>query len=414
MPIINRAGFSDGTNLLTNLLFYVNMLVMKLIYLDHSATTPVHPDVVEAMKPYFIEKFGNASSLHQAGRIARDAVESARQKIADFLKCDTKEVIFTGGGTESDNLALFGTAKTNRSKGNHIIISKIEHHAVLNTCNQLEKDGFEVTYLPVDKEGIVIIDELKKAIKPQTILISIMHANNETGVIQPIEQIGQIARAHKIIFHTDAVQTIGKVRVELDKLPVDLLSFSAHKIYGPKGTGGLFIRQGTKIGPIQFGGHHEFRRRAGTENVPGIVGLAKAMEITQINLEPENKRLTALRNRLESGIIQKIEEVQINGSSSKRLPNLLNISFNYVEGEGIILNLDSFGICVSSGSACTSENLEPSHVLSAMGLPPEMAHCSIRFSLGKDNTESDIDFTVDCLVKVIKKLRDMSPLYHRK
>jgi cysteine desulfurase len=240
-----------------------------------------------------------------------------------------------------------------------------------------------------------------------------MHANNETGVIQPIEQIGQIAREHKIIFHTDAVQTMGKVRIELDKLPVDLLSFSAHKIYGPKGIGGLFIRQGTKIAPIQFGGHHEFRRRAGTENVPGIVGLAKAMELTHNKLEPESKLLSALRDRLEAGLIRKIEETQVNGSRSKRLPNLLNIAFNYVEGEGVILNLDSFGICVSSGSACTSENLEPSHVLTAMGVKPEMAHCSIRFSLGKDNTEPDIDFTIDCLVKVIKKLREMSPLYKK-
>jgi len=387
---------------------------MKLIYLDHSATTPVHPEVLEAMKPYFSDRFGNASSLHQAGRIARDAVESARQKIADYLKCEPKEVIFTSGGTESDNLALFGTARANRSKGTHIITSKIEHHAVLNTCNQLEKDGFEITYLPVDKDGIVIIDEFKKAIKPQTILISIMHANNETGVVQPIEQIGKIAREHKIIFHTDAVQTMGKLKIELDKLPVDLLSFSGHKIYGPKGIGGLFIRKGTKIIPTQFGGHHEFKRRAGTENVPGIVGLAKAMEITHTNLESENKRLSALRDRLETGLIQKIEDIQVNGSRFKRLPNLLNISFNYVEGEGIILNLDSYGICVSSGSACTSESLEPSHVLSAMGLTPEIAHCSVRFSLGKDNTESDIDFTMECMVKVIKKLREMSPLYRKK
>jgi cysteine desulfurase len=395
---------------------------MKLIYMDHSATTPVHPEVLDAMTPYFTEKFGNASSLHQAGRIARDAVETSRNKIADILNCDSKEIIFTSGGTEADNFSLFGVARTNpvrktnetsRSKG-HIITSQIEHHAVLNACAQLEKEGFEVTYLPVDKEGVIIMDEFKKAIKPQTILISVMHANNETGVIQPIEEIAKLAKEKQITFHTDAVQAMGKLKIDLEKMPVDLLTFSGHKFYAPKGIGALFIRRGTKINPIQVGGHHEFRRRAGTENVPGIVGLAKAMEITNNNFKEESRRLGALRDKLENGILTRIDEAQINGSRTKRLPNLLNISFKYVEGEGIILNLDSYGICVSSGSACTSENLEASHVLSAMCIPPEIAHSSIRFSLGKDNTEADIDFTLDCLVKTVKKLRDMSPLYKKK
>lgn len=387
---------------------------MKLIYLDHAATTPLHPEVLEAMKPYFSGEFGNASSLHQVGRLARTAVESAREKMAKYLKCEPKEIIFTSGGTESDNLALFGVARAQQQKGKHIITSQVEHHAILNACKQLEKEGFEVTSIPVDKDGIVLIDELKKSIKPQTILISIMHANNETGVIQPIEEIGKIAREHQIAFHTDAVQSAGKIKIELDKLPVALLTISAHKIYGPKGVGALFIRRGTRISPIQFGGHHEFRRRAGTENVPGIVGLARAIELAMTSLDAEGKRLKTLRDKLEVGIIKNIEEVQVNGHRTKRLPNLLNISFHYVEGEGIILNLDSYGICVASGSACTSESLEPSHVLSAMGVPVQLAHGSIRFSLGKDNTESDIDFTIDCLVKVIDKLRKMSPLYHKK
>jgi cysteine desulfurase len=389
-------------------------MATKLIYMDHSATTPVHPDVLEAMSPYFTEKFGNASSLHHAGRIARDAVESARQTIADYFKCEPKEIIFTGGGTESDNFALFGTARANKEKGNHIITSTIEHHAILNTCHRLEKDGFEITYLPVDENGTVILEELKKAIKPETILISIMHVNNEVGSIQPLGEIGRIAREHKIIFHTDAVQSVGKIKTELNKLPVDLMSFSGHKLYGPKGIGGLFIRHGTRITPIQYGGHHEFRKRAGTENVPGIVGLARAIEIAKSNLDSEGNRLSSLRDRLEKGISARIEDIRINGIGAKRLPNMLNISFKYVEGEGIILNLDSFGICVSSGSACTSESLEPSHVLSAMGVPVAEAHGSIRFSLGKDNAETDIDFTVDCMVKIINKLRQMSPLYHKK
>ncbi|MBI4833718.1 MAG: cysteine desulfurase NifS [Planctomycetes bacterium] len=386
----------------------------KLIYMDHSATTPVHPEVLEAMKPYFMEKFGNASSLHQAGRIARDAVESARQKIADYFKCEPKEIIFTSGGTESDNFSVFGTARANKEKGRHIITSKIEHHAILNTCHQLEKEGFEITYLPVDGQGTVLLEELKKTIRPETILISIMHANNEVGSIQPIEEIGRIAREHEIIFHTDAVQSVGKIKTELDKLPVDLMTFSGHKLYAPKGIGGLFIRHGTKVTPIQYGGHHEFRRRAGTENVPGIVGLAKAIEIAKSNLDAEGRRLSSLRNRLEKGIVDNIEDIRINGAAANRLPNMLNISFKYVEGEGIILNLDSFGICVSSGSACTSESLEPSHVLSAMGVPVAEAHGSIRFSLGKSNTEADIDFTIECMMKIISKLRQMSPLYHKK
>ena len=386
----------------------------KTIYLDHSATTKVHPTVLEAMTPYFQEEYGNPSSLHHKGRVIRQALETARGQIAKYLHCDDKEIIFTSGGTEADNLALFGVAQALKSKGNHIITSAVEHHAILNTCSQLKKNGVDVTILPVDKYGLISPAELKKAIRPETILISIMYANNEIGTIEPIAEIGQIARQSKITFQTDAVQAIGKTRIDLSKLPVDLLTMSAHKIYGPKGIGALYIRKGTRLAARQFGGHHEFRKRAGTENVAFIIGFAKAIELVHQNLESDNKKIAELRDRLQNGITKNIPEVLVNGHPTERIPNLLNVSFKYVEGEGIILNLDSSGICVSSGSACTSESLEASHVLSAMGVPTETAHGSIRFSLGIENTAAEIDFTVDCLVKVIDKLRQMSPLYKKK
>ncbi|MCD6413852.1 MAG: cysteine desulfurase NifS [Elusimicrobia bacterium] len=384
---------------------------MKRIYLDHNATTPVDPRVVEAMLPYFGEKFGNASSIHSFGREARKAIDDARQILADFVGAQPDEIFFTSGGTEADNFALKGIAFANKGKGNRVITSKIEHHAVLNTCKWLEKKGFEIIYLPVDGFGIVDIEELKKAINEKTILITVMHANNETGAIQPIAEIGKIAKEKGILFHTDAVQAVGKIPVNVNELRVDLLSVSAHKIYGPKGVGAIFIRKGTKIEKMLHGGHHENNKRAGTENVASIVGFAKAVEIAKKEMEDENKKLLKLRDKLEKEIEEKIKHTKINGHPEKRLPNTSNISFEFVEGESIILSLDLKGVAVSSGSACTSGSLEPSHVLSAMGVPPEIAQGSIRFSMGKDNTEEDIDFVVRELVGIVKHLREMSPLY---
>lgn len=352
--------------------------------------------------------------MHHKGREAREAVENARLSIAKHLSADHKEIIFTSGGTESDNLALFGAALANKNKGNHIITSQIEHHAVLNSASQLAKQGFEVTYLPVNKDGLVDPADLKKAVRDNTILVSIMHSNNEIGVIQPMEKLADIAQKKGIVFHTDAVQSIGKIRIDLSKLPVALLSFSGHKIHGPKGVGVLYVRKGTKITPLQYGGHHEFKRRAGTENVPGIVGIAKAMELLHADFDNHASKMSQLRDLLQENILSRIPDAQVNGSRTKRLSNMTNITFKYVEGESIILNLDTHGICVSSGSACTSETLEPSHVLTAMGVPAEFAHGSIRFSLGIENTREEIDFTVDCLVKIVQRLREMSPLYKKK
>ncbi|MFH0888842.1 MAG: cysteine desulfurase NifS [Planctomycetota bacterium] len=385
--------------------------MQKIIYLDNSATTKVHPLVVEAMKPYWDGYYANPSSLHQNGRDVREAIDKAREQVAQLFGADPKEIIFTSGGTECDNLAIFGIAYANRSKGNHIITSQIEHHAVLNSCHQLEKQGFEVTYLPVDSDGCVMIKELEKSLRKETILVSIMHSNNEVGTIQPIEEIVEICNSKGVICHTDAVQSVGKVRFDLGKSKLNLLSMSAHKIYGPKGVGVLYIRKGTKIIPLQYGGHHEFRRRAGTENTAGIIGCTKALELVYADMESTNKRMTELRNRLQGFISGNIPEIKINGHLEKRLPHLLNVSFKYVEGESILLNLDSYGICVSSGSACTSESLEPSHVLSAMGVPTEITHGSIRFSLGRETAKEEIDFTGETLVKVIQRLREMSPLY---
>lgn len=392
---------------------------MQNIYLDNSATTRVHPEVVKAMNLYADEIYANPSSLHKKGREARIAIDRAREEVAELLKADPQEIIFTSGGTESDNLAMFGCAYANRDKGNHIITSKIEHHAILNSCTELKKRGFEVTYLPVDKHGCVLVDELKKALRKETILVSIMHSNNEVGAVQPVNEITDICSAKGIMFHTDAVQSIGKIRFNLEKSNINLLSLTAHKFYGPKGTGVLYIRKGTKIMPMQYGGHHEFRRRAGTENTPGIIGLAKAMELAYTDLDETNQRIFQLRKRFWQGITSSIDDVKFNGyieddNLAKTLPHILNISFNYVEGEAILLNLDSFGICVSAGSACTSESLEPSHVLSAMGVPADVARGSIRFSMGRETTEEEIDLTLKTLVKVVQRLRDMSPIYKGK
>jgi len=384
------------------------------VYLDYAATTPTSPEVIKEMLPYFSGIYGNPSSIYRIAQKAREAVEEAREKIAKFLNARPEEIIFTSGGTEADNLAIKGVAYANMKKGNHIITSKIEHHAVLNTCRWLEKQGFKVTYVSVDKYGVIDLDELKESITDKTILISVMHANNEVGTIEPISEISKIARERGIYFHTDAVQTVGKLPIDVEKLGVDLLSFSGHKLYGPKGIGGLYIRKGTKIDPLIHGGHHERNRRAGTENVPGIVGLGKACEIAAKERSVENERLKILRDKLYKGLKERMEEIILNGHPTNGLPSILNICIKYVEGESMLINLDLEGICVSSGSACTSGSLEPSHVLSAMGVPPEIAQGSLRFSLGRYTTEEEINCVVETLPPIVERLRAMSPLWKKR
>ncbi|MBM4453133.1 MAG: cysteine desulfurase NifS [Chloroflexi bacterium] len=383
---------------------------MKRIYLDYAATTPVHPEVVKAMLPYFSDTFGNPSSIYHLGQEARDAIEKSRNSVATLIGARSDEIVFTGSGTEADNYALKGIAFANCDKGNHIITSTIEHHAVLETCTFLEKQGFSVTYLQVDKYGLVDPDDVKKAITSKTIIISIMHANNEIGTIEPIAEIGKIAREAGVYLHTDAVQTTGHIPTNVDELKVDLLSISAHKLYGPKGTGCLYIRKGTKINSFMHGGHQENGRRASTENVPGIVGLGKATEIAHQQRDTEAVRITALRNRLLDGILNKIEDTRLNGHPVLRLPNNINILVNYVEGEAMLLLLDQKGICVSTGSACSSSDLGPSHVLMALGLSPYEAHGSLRFTLGKWTTDEDIDYVLEVFPPIVARLRAMSPL----
>lgn len=380
---------------------------MKQIYLDHAATTPVAKEVIEAMQPYFNEKFGNASSLHSFGREARDALEKARKTIANFIGARPNEIIFTSGGTESDNLALKGVAFANKDKGKHIITSKIEHHAIFETCHWLEKHGFRVTYLPVDKEGKVNPQDVEKAITKETILVSIMHANNEIGTIEPVEEIGKICRKHKVYFHTDAVQSFGKIPIDIKKMNIDLLSASAHKLYGPKGVGFLFIKQDVKIEAIQQGGGHEQGLRSGTENVSGIVGFAKAVELAEKNMKSENEREIKMRDKLINEIL-KIPGAYLTGSK-ERLPFNASFYFDDVEGEALLIRLDEKGIAVSTGSACSSKSLEPSHVLTAIGLKHEQAHGSLRVTLGKDNTEQEIDYTIENLKNIINSLRKISP-----
>ena len=388
-----------------------------MIYLDHAATTPAHPEVVEVMQQYFCEKFGNASSVHSMGRDARAAIEKARDLVAGLLGAKSEEIVFTSGGTESNNTALHGVALANQKKGNHIITTKIEHHAIIEPCQFLEKQGFKVTYLPVDKQGLVSPDDVAKAMTDKTILVSIMHANNEVGTIQPIEEISQIIRqatrdsGQTTYFHTDAVQTVGAIPVDVDKLGVDLLSLSAHKFYGPKGVGAIYIRKGTKLVPFMRGGAQERHRRASTENVPAIVGLGKAAELAKVELAARQKHLIVLRDRLSQGLLDKIPEVTLNGHPTKRLPKNVNVSVKYIEGESMLLNLDMEGIAASTGSACSSGSLEPSHVLTAMGLAPEVAHGSIRFTLGRMNTQADVDKVLEVFPKIVEKLRAMSPLY---
>ncbi|MBP7067810.1 MAG: cysteine desulfurase NifS [Methanothrix sp.] len=383
---------------------------MKRIYMDHSATTPVAPEVLAAMLPYFGEKFGNASSLHRSGREAKEALEDSREKVAALLGARAEEIIFTSGGTESDNLALKGIARKNRKHGKHIITTQIEHPAILETCRALEKDGFEVTYLPVTGEGLVELSTLEASIRPDTILISVMHANNEVGTIQPLEEIGRLAAERDIYLHSDAVQSVGKIPVDVDDLGVDLLSLSAHKLYGPKGVGALYIRKGTKLESIIQGGGHERRLRSGTENISGIVGLARAAELAEESMQREAERLTSLRDRLAELVLGKVKEAWINGTMKKRLPGNLNFGFRYVEGESLLLFLDSKGICVSTGSACSSHKLEPSHVLMSLGLKAEECHGSLRITLGMSNTLDEVEYVAESIVEAVERFRVISAL----
>jgi len=385
--------------------------MFKVIYLDHAATTPTDPEVVQAMLPYFTDRFGSASTIYSLGKETRSAVEAAREQVAKLIGARPDEIYFTSGGTESDNWAITGAAFANESKGNHIITSKIEHHAVLETCHFLEKRGFKVTYLPVDADGMVDPDDVRKAITDKTILISIMHANNEIGTIQPVEEIGKIARERKIIFHTDTVQTVGSIPVDVNAIGCDALSISAHKLYGPKGVGAMYLRKGTKIQRFMHGGGQESNKRAGTHNVPGIVGLGKAAELAGKSMDESIPRLTGLRDKLIDGIFERISDVRLNGHRTKRLPNNVNVSFDGIEGESIILLLDMHGICASSGSACTSGSLDPSHVLMALGLKHEEAHGSLRLTLGRENTDWDVKNVLEALPIIVERLRMMSPLY---
>jgi cysteine desulfurase len=379
--------------------------------MDHSATTYTKPEVVNAMLPYFTEYFGNPSSIYGIARDSKKAVDTARAQVAKALGADVDEIYFTSGGSESDNWAIKGVAYSNRKKGTHIITTQIEHHAVLHTCQFLEKEGFAVTYLPVDKYGLVDPTELERAITDKTILISIMYANNEIGTIEPITELGTIARKHNIYFHTDAVQAIGNVPINVKEQNIDLLSLSAHKFYGPKGVGALYIKKGVRIENLIHGGGQERKKRAGTENIAGIVGLGKAIEIVTADIPNHNVKIKSMRDRLLKQVLEKIPHSQLNGHPEKRLPGNFNVSFEFIEGESMLLWLDDEGICGSTGSACTSGSLEPSHVLLATGLSPEVAHGSLRLTLGDANTDQDIDYVLDVLPKVVTKLREMSPLY---
>ena len=384
---------------------------MENVYFDNSATTKLDENVLTKMLPYFNNEYGNASSIYKIGRESRKAVEDAREKVAKAINCKPNEVYFTSGGTESDNTAIRGIAYAYKEKGNHIITSKIEHPAVLETCKQLEKEGFEVTYLNVDSQGFVKLDELEKAIKKDTILISIMFANNEIGTIEPIEEIGKLAKEHGIIFHTDAVQAVGSIKIDVEKMNIDMLSMSAHKFYGPKGIGALYVKQGIKFQKFMNGGHQEKNRRAGTENVPAIVGMGVAIENAYNNLDEHVNKIKQLRDYYVEEVQKRIPYIKINGSMEKRLPGNSNISFRFIEGEGMLLNLDLRGICASSGSACTSGSLDPSHVLLAIGLPHEIAHGSLRISIGEYNTKQEVDYLLDNLEEIVARLRNMSPLY---
>ena len=385
---------------------------MKRVYMDNAATTALRRDVLDAMMPYLTDIYGNPSSLHYFGQEAHKAVENARHQVASALNAEDNEIVFTGCGTEADNMALKGIAEKYQSKGKHIITSSVEHHAILHTCEYLEKHGFEVTYLPVDEYGMVKAEQVRDAIRSDTILVSIMFANNEVGTIMPIKEIGAVCREKGVFFHTDAVQAVGHVAIDVKAMSIDLLSLSAHKLHGPKGVGALYIRKGIVVPPLLHGGAQERRKRAGTENVAGIVGLGKAIEIACSDIEGTAKRMCYLRDKLINGIEASIPEVKLNGHRTERLPGNVNFSIKYIEGESILLMLDINGIAASSGSACTSGSLDPSHVLLAMGMPHETAHGSLRLTLGDDTTEDDIDYVLEVLPEIVVKLRKMSPLYH--
>jgi cysteine desulfurase len=383
---------------------------MRRVYLDNNATTPVLPEVLEAMRPYFAEHFGNASSIHHHGQETRAAVERARESVAALLGCRPSEVVFTSGGTEGDNLAISGLAHA----GDHVISSTIEHHAVLNSCKHLEAMGCEVTYVPVDGRGLVDPDDVRRALRPNTRLITIMMANNETGVLQPIEEIGKTAAEADVYFHTDAVQAAGKVPIEVKRLGCDLLSISGHKLHGPQGVGAIYVGKGTVLQPMFYGGSHERSRRAGTENVPGIIGLGKAAELAREALERGDlAQMSAMRDRIEQAILSEVDATGVNGQGAPRVPNTTNIHFDYIEGEALVIALDLKGLAGSTGAACSSGAIEPSHVLTAMGLPPEIARASLRFSLGKQNTPDDVQFALDLVPQTVARLRELSPVYNR-
>lgn len=383
---------------------------MKKIYMDNSATTQVDEEALKAMIPYFRERFGNASSIHSFGRYAKEAMEKSRLKVAELVNAKKDEIIFTAGGTESDNIAIKGIAFKHKKKGNHIITSSIEHPAVLNTCKYLETKGFKVTYIPVDKEGFISIENLKNAITKKTILITIIHGSNEIGTIQSIKEIGEIAKEHNIYFHTDAVQTVGKVKIDMNKINLDLLSISSHKIYGPKGIGALYIKKGTTIEPIIHGGGHEKGLRSSTENIPGIIGLGKACELAKMRFDTDIPQIEKLRDKLIDRVLENIENSYLNGPRKNRLPHNANFRFDYIEGESLLLYMDNKGIACSTGSACSSTSLKPSHVLMAIGLKPEQAHGSLRLAIGRENTNEDVDYVLEVLPEIVKTLREISPL----
>jgi len=385
----------------------------KRVYLDHAATTYTKQEVLEEMLPHFTKVYGNPSSIHSFGREARKALDYARERTAGAFKAEPSEIFFTGGGSEADNWAIKGVAFANEKKGKHIITTAIEHHAVLHACQYLEKRGFKVTYLPVDEHGLITVEQVKKAITDETILITIMFANNEIGTIQPIADIGALAKERKILFHTDAVQAAGHVKIDVDDMNIDLMSISGHKLYGPKGVGALYVRRGVKLDPLLHGGAQERNRRAGTENLPAIVGLGKAVEMAVENMEENSARLERMRDRLIEGILSKVDNVRLNGHPIKRLPGNVNFSFEFIEGEALLLSLDIKGIAGSSGSACTSGSLDPSHVLLAIGLPHEIAHGSLRLTLGDENTDEDIDYVLEILPEIVQRLRAMSPLFNQ-
>lgn len=385
----------------------------KRIYLDYSATTPVKQQVVDEMLPYFTETFGNPSSIHGFGRDAKNSITKARETVANFLNASTDEIYFTGGGSESDNWAIRGIAYANKAKGNHIITTTIEHHAVLHTCEALAKEGFEITYLPVDGDGMIDLQALEAEIKDTTVLITMMAVNNEIGTVLPIAEIGALAKSKGVIFHTDAVQALGNIRLDVKEMNIDAMSMSSHKIYGPKGIGALYIKKGIRIKNLIEGGAQERKRRAGTENVPGIMGFAKAVEMASENFDTHVNHLETLRNRLMEGILEKIPYVKLNGHKTQRHPGNVNVCFEFIEGESLLLSLDLVGIAGSSGSACTSGSLDPSHVLMAIGLPHEIAHGSLRLTIGDFTTEEDVDYTVEKLIEIVARLRSYSPLYDK-